>query len=55
MKLAEADFFAIKSYSFAVRKTNSFFSLATVLLSLAIITTSILINFSTVSHLWLPR
>lgn len=51
--MEEYDAFALTSYSFAIRKTNNFFSLTTLLLSLAIITTSILLNYSTISHLWL--
>ena len=54
MGLEEYDPYAIKTYSFTVRKTNSFFSLPTVLLSLLIIALSVLINLSTVKHLWLP-
>jgi hypothetical protein len=37
-----------------VRKTNSYFSLATVLLSLLILGLSFLVNLETLSHLWLP-
>ena len=54
MGLEEYDPYAIKTYSFTVRKTNSFFSFPTVLLSLLIIALSVLINLSTVKHLWLP-
>jgi len=54
MGLEEYDSFALKSYSFALHKTNSFFSLPTLLLSLIIIAISVLINFNSVRHLWLP-
>ncbi len=54
MVLEEYDSYAIKSYSFAVQKTNTFFSLPTVLLSFAILVASLLLNFNTLSHLWIP-
>ena len=54
MGLEEYDSFALKSYSFALHKTNSFFSLPTLLLSLLIMAASVLINFTSVRHLWLP-
>lgn len=54
MGLEEYDLYALKSYSFTVRKTHSFFSLPTVLLSLAVFIIAVLINFNTVRHLWLP-
>lgn len=46
--------YSIKSYSFTVRKTNSFFSLPTMLLSIGVFVVAVLINFNTVKHLWLP-
>lgn len=54
MGLEDYDLYAIKSYSFTVRKTNSFFSLPTVLLSLSVFVIAVAINFNTVKHLWLP-
>jgi len=55
MTIAEYDAFALRNYSFAVRKTNSFFSLSTILLSILILTLSFFLNFSTIKHLWIPR
>lgn len=54
MGLEEYDLYALKSYSFTVRKTHSFFSLPTVLLSLAVFIIAVFINLNTVRHLWLP-
>jgi hypothetical protein len=54
MGLEEYDLYAIKNYSFTVKKTNSFFSLPTVVLSLLIVGLSLLINLNTLSNLWLP-
>ena len=55
MRIEEYDAFALRSYSFAVHKTNSFFSWGTVALSLGIVAVSVLLNLETVSHLWLTR
>lgn len=54
MGLEQYDPYAIKSYSFTVRKTNHFFSCPTVLLSIIIVGLSVAININTVRHLWLP-
>jgi hypothetical protein len=54
MGLEEYDSYAIKNYSFAVHKTNSFFSLPTLLLSIFILASAVLININTIRHLWLP-
>ena len=54
MKIEQMDAYALRTYSFSVRKTNSYFSLATVLLSLLIMALSFFINLDTLSHLWLP-
>ncbi len=54
MRIEEIDAYALRTYSFSVRKTNSYFSLATVLLSLLIMALAFLVNLDTLSHLWLP-
>ena len=54
MGLEEYDLYAIKQYSFTVRKTNNFFSLPTVILSLLVFGVAISINLNTIRHLWLP-
>ena len=53
MAVEDYDAYALKSYSFAVRKTSSYFSLGTLVLSIAIIAAAILINMQVVSHIWL--
>lgn len=55
MRLSEVDPYAVRSYSFAVRRTNSFFSAATLLLSAAVLVAAGLLCAPTVAHLWLPR
>ena len=55
MRLSEVDPYAVRSYSFAVRKTNSFFSATTLLLSAAVLIAAGLLCASTIAHLWLPR
>jgi hypothetical protein len=54
MRIEEIDAYALRTYSFSVRKTNSYFSLATVLLSLLIMALAFLVNLDALSHLWLP-
>lgn len=55
MIVEDYDAFALRNYSFAVRKTNSFFSLSTIVLSLGILVLAFFLNISNISHLWLPR
>lgn len=55
MPVETYDALALKQYAFQLHKTNSFFSLATILISAAIVLVSILINFDTLSHIWLTR
>ena len=55
MRLSEVDLYAVRSYSFAVRRTNSFFSVTTLVLSAAVVITAGLLCASTLAHLWLPR
>jgi hypothetical protein len=38
-----------------VNSTNNHFTLATILLSIAIVVMSICLNLNSLSHLWLPR
>jgi hypothetical protein len=54
MKIEELDAFAIKRYSFALGKTNSYFTCSTVILSILILAASVYLNYATVSHLWIP-
>lgn len=55
MRVDDLDVFAIKTYSFAVRKTNTHFTPLTIALSLIIVSASLLLNLDTLSHLWLKR
>ena len=55
MRLSEVDLYAVRSYNFAVRKTNSYFSVATLVLSAIVLVTAGFLCASTIAHLWLPR
>ena len=55
MRVSEVDLYAVRSYSFAVRRTNSFFSAATLLLSAGVLLAAALLCAPTLAHLWLPR
>ena len=55
MQTERLDAYALKRYAFTLQNTNSYFTSATIILSLAIIATSIAINFLTISNIWLPR
>jgi hypothetical protein len=55
MQLEKWDAYALKRYSFTLHNTNTYFTSATILLSVAIIAASVAINIQTIGHLWLPR
>ena len=55
MNVHNLDVFTLRKHSFTVRKTASYFTLPTILLSLAIIVASFLLSQDTLTHLWLPR
>jgi hypothetical protein len=54
-KIEELDPYALTTYTFTLRKTNSFFTKVTVLITIAILTAAIMLNYSSVEHLWLTR
>jgi hypothetical protein len=44
MRVAKFDAYALKHYAFTIHKTNTYFTFATILISLTIITVSIVIS-----------
>jgi hypothetical protein len=55
MQIEKLDAFALKQYAFTVGKTNSHFTILTILLSFFIITAAVVLTFPTIRHIWLPR
>lgn len=54
-KIEELDPYALTSYSFTLRKTNSFFTKVTVVITIAILVAAVMVNYTSVQHLWLKR
>lgn len=54
-KIEEHDPYALTSYSFTLRKTNSFFTKITVVITFAILIAAVMVNYTSVQHLWLKR
>lgn len=54
-KIEEYDPYTLTSYSFTLRKTNSFFTKITVIITIAILIAAVMINNTSVQHLWLKR
>jgi hypothetical protein len=55
MRVNDLDAFALRTYSFTLRRTNRYFSLPTILLSLAIVLAALRLSQDSLAHLWLPR